>query len=126
MTRQILDEHHLHPAIRQTVSAHFRETVQEVQTAIALHRIVVVGMVGNPSVIRARQLLTDQQLDFRYLEYGSYVNQWRRRNSLKMWTGWPTFPMVFVDGVLVGGYKDLKALKDAGELGRMLAVGRSR
>ncbi len=124
MARQILDEQYIHPAIRQTVSEHFRDTVQEVQTAIARHRIVVVGMVGNPSVKKARQLLTDQQLDFQYLEYGSYFNQWRRRNSLKMWTGWSTFPMVFVDGVLVGGAKDLKALVDAGALGRMLASGR--
>ncbi len=121
MARQILDERYLHPAIRQTVSEHFRETVQEVQTAVAQSRIVVVGMAGNPSVKKARKLLSDQKLDFRYLEYGSYFNQWRRRNSLKMWTGWPTFPMVFVDGVLIGGCKDLKALADSAELSRMLA-----
>ena len=121
MTRHILEEINLHPAIRQTVSGHFRETVQEVQTAIAQHRIVVVGMSGNPLVKKARKLLDDEHLDFQYLEYGSYLNQWRRRNSLKMWTGWPTFPMVFVDGTLIGGYQDLKALKDSGELSRMLA-----
>ncbi len=125
MSRHILDEHFIHPAIRQTVSERFRDTVQEVQAAIAQHRIVVVGMAGNPSVKKARQLLADQKLDFQYLEYGSYFNQWRRRNSLKMWTGWPTFPMVFVDGMLVGGYKDLKALADSAELSRMLRSARS-
>ena len=124
MARQILDEQYIHPAIRLTVSEHFRDTVQEVQTAIAQHRIVVVGMAGNPVVKKARRLLSDQKLDFHYLEYGSYFNQWRRRNSLKMWTGWPTFPMVFVDGVLVGGYQDLKALADSGELRGMLAANR--
>jgi monothiol glutaredoxin len=36
-------------------------------------------------------------LDFIYLEYGSYTKGWRRRLALKMWTGWPTFPMIFVD-----------------------------
>jgi len=125
MARQILDELHIHPAIRESVSVHFRDTVQEVQTAIAQHRIVVVGMCGNPVVKKARRLLKAHELDLQNLEYGSYFSQWRRRNSLKMWTGWPTFPMVFVDGVLVGGYKDLKALADAGELGRMLATIRS-
>ena len=110
MARQILDEFHIHPAIRGFVSKHFLETVQEVQTAITQHRIVIVGMAGNPVVSKARSLLSDHRLEFRYLEYGSYFSEWRRRNSLKMWTGWPTFPMVFVDGVLVGGYKDLKAL----------------
>jgi glutaredoxin-related protein len=33
-----------------------------------------------------------------------------------MWTGWPTFPMVFIDGVLIGGYNDLKKLIDNKEL----------
>lgn len=125
MARKILDESCIHPSIRQTVSEHFRETVDEVSRAIEQSRIVVVGMAGNPFVKKAKKLLDDQNLDFRYLEYGSYFAQWRRRNSLKMWTGWPTFPMVFVDGILVGGYKDLKALQDSAELGRMLASGRS-
>lgn len=124
MARQILDEQYIHPAIRETVSDHFRDTVQEVQTAIAQYRIVVVGMMGNPVVKKARRLLSDQKLDFQYLEFGSYFNQWRRRNSLKMWTGWPTFPMVFVDGVLVGGYKDSKALAESGALELMLAAKR--
>ena len=45
-----------------------------------------------------------------YLEFGSYFNTWYKRNALKMWTGWPTFPMVFRDGVLLGGHKEVKAL----------------
>ena len=47
--------------------------------------------------------------------------RWRRRNALKMWTGWPTFPMIFVKGVLIGGATDLERLIDSGELARMLA-----
>jgi monothiol glutaredoxin len=58
---------------------------------------------------------------YHYLEYGSYFNTWRRRNALKMWTGWPTFPMIFVRGVLVGGASDLQALLDSGALKKMLA-----
>ncbi len=125
MARPILDELHIHPKVRQSVATYFQETVQEVQTTVAHQRVVVVGMAGNPSVKNARKLLNEQHRDFRYIEYGSYFNQWRRRNSLKMWTGWPTFPMVFVDGVLVGGYRDLKALADSSELSRMLASSRT-
>lgn len=54
------------------------------------------------------------------MEYGGYLSQWRLRNALKMWTGWPTFPMVFVKGTLVGGFEDLKALHDAGQLRDLL------
>ncbi len=125
MARPILDELHIHPAVRHTVATHFQETVLEVQTTIAQHRVVVVGMSGNPVVAKARKLLDEQKVEFKYLEYGSYFNQWRRRNSLKMWTGWATFPMIFVDGVLIGGHHDLQILVDAGELRRMLASGRS-
>jgi glutaredoxin-related protein len=38
-----------------------------------------------------------------------------------MWTGWPTMPMVFVRGQLVGGCDDLQRLIDSGELSRLLA-----
>jgi glutaredoxin-related protein len=58
---------------------------------------------------------------YQYLEYGGYLSQWRRRNALKLWAGWPTFPMVFVKGVLVGGFDDLKKLQESGELKAMLA-----
>jgi glutaredoxin-related protein len=52
---------------------------------------------------------------YKYLEYGSYLSDWRRRTALKMWTGWPTFPRVFVKGVLVGA-DDLERLIQSGEL----------
>jgi glutaredoxin-related protein len=48
--------------------------------------------------------------------HGSYLSQWRRRNALKMWTGWPTFPMVFVKGTLIGGYDERAKLIAGGEL----------
>ena len=70
---------------------------------------------------KARRLLAAAGLAHKYLEYGSYLSEWRRRNALKMWTGWPTFPMVFVKGVLVGGADDLEKLLASGELKRLLA-----
>jgi glutaredoxin-related protein len=38
--------------------------------------------------------------------------------ALKRWTGWPTIPMVFVKGVLIGGASDLAKLIESGELPR--------
>ena len=116
MPRLILDESHLHPAIRAVVAEHHRATVQAVQAAVAAHRVVVVGMAQNPMVTRARKHLQDAGIDHHYMSYGSYLSQWRRRNALKMWTGWPTFPMVFAEGVLLGGAEDIKKLIDAGAL----------
>ena len=120
MPRPILDEAHLHPAIREKVANNRTEIVKEVQDAIAANDVVIVGMAINPAPKKARKLLDAANVPYKYLEYGSYFKEWRRRTALKMWTGWQTFPMVFVKGTLVGGASDLKKLIDSGELKRML------
>ena len=118
MPRSILDESHIHPAVRERIASYRADIVKEVQAAIAANEIVVIGMRQNPFPKKARKLLDDAGLAYKYLEYGSYLSQWRRRLVLKMWTGWPSFPMVFVKGVLVGGADDLKRLLESGELQR--------
>jgi glutaredoxin-related protein len=123
MPRSILAEARIHPAIRDKIANSHADIVREVQAAIASNDVVVVGMAQNPFPRRARRTLDAHGIRQKYLEYGSYFGAWRRRNALKMWTGWPTFPMVFVKGVLVGGAREVEALIDSGELGRMLAAG---
>lgn len=120
MIRNVLDEAHIHPAVRATVANSHADIVKEVQAAVAENDIVIVGMAQNPMPKKAKRILDRQQLVYKYLEYGSYLGEWRRRNALKMWTGWPTFPMVFVKGVLVGGANDLQKLVESGELTRLL------
>ncbi len=121
MPRPILDEAQIASRIRERVANHHQDIVREVQAAIAAHAVVVVGMAQNPMPKKARKLLTGAGIEHHYLEYGSYLNNWRRRNALKMWTGWPTFPMVFVKGTLVGGAEDVQALLANGELKSMIA-----
>lgn len=120
MPRPILDEDHIHPAVRERVARHHAAVVQEVQQAVATHAVVVVGMALNPFPRKARRLLDAAGIAHHDLDYGSYLSDWRRRNALKMWTGWPTFPMVFVKGTLVGGADDLARLLASGELQRLL------
>ena len=120
MPRNILDEAHIHPSIREFVAGNNADIVREVQGAIAANDVVVVGMAQNPFPKKARKLLEGAGIVHGYLEYGSYFAGWRRRNALKMWSGWPTFPMVFVKGVLVGGANDLERLLKSGELMQML------
>lgn len=121
MPRPILDESHIHPSIREKVATHEQAIVREVQAAIAKHPVVVVGMRLNPFPKKACKALDGAGVAYQYLEYGSYFNTWRQRNALKLWTGWPTFPMVFVKGVLVGGATDVIKLIDSGELKKLLA-----
>jgi monothiol glutaredoxin len=120
MPRSILEESRLHPAIRDKVANLHADIVHNVQAASVSNRILVVGMAGNPHCRRARKALDAAGHAYQYLEYGSYFSQWRPRSALKMWTGWPTFPMVFARGVLIGGANDLQRLLDSGEFNRFL------
>ena len=120
MPRQILDESRMHPAIRDKIANLNADIVHNVQAAAGSNPVLVVGMFGNPHCRRARAALVAAGVPHHYLEYGSYLSAWRQRNALKMWTGWPTFPMVFVKGSLVGGASDLQRLVDSGELKRLL------
>ena len=122
MPRAILDETHIHPAIRGKIASHHADIIDEVRAAIAAHPVVVVGMTQNPMPKKARKALEAAGIPHHYLEYGSYFNTWRRRNALKMWSGWPTFPMVFVKGILVGGAEDVARLIANGELKALLAA----
>jgi monothiol glutaredoxin len=116
MARQVLEQSRIHPAIREKVEGHHADVIAEVEAAIAAHDVVVVGMAQNPHPRRACKMLRDKGIAHEYLAYGSYVSMWRRRNALKMWSGWPTFPMVFVKGTLIGGADQLAKLIESGEL----------
>lgn len=122
MPRPVLDEAAIHPAIQQKVAKLNGDLLRQVQTDVASNTVMVFGMSGNPWVRRVRKTLNAAGVAHGYLEIGSYVSQWRRRNALKMWTGWPTFPMVFVRGVLVGGAQDVQRLAESGELKQLLTA----
>ena len=121
MPRPVLDESAIHPAVRQQVASLHADVVAQVREAVSAHAVVVVGMAANPFVKKARRALDAAGVLHHDLDFGGYLSQWRRRNALKMWTGWPTMPMVFVRRQLVGGATDLQRLIDSGELQRLLA-----
>jgi len=107
------------PATRMDAAAHaqsaafHKDFVDQVKDAIAKNRVVVVGMGWNPHVGKAHAALKAAGVAFARVDHGNYLTGWRRRLAVKMWTGFPTFPQVFVDGVLIGGRRDLVAwLKD--------------
>jgi glutaredoxin-related protein len=121
MTRQTLELARIHPAALAQISNYHRDLIAEVEAAIAANKVVVVGMGLNPFPAKARKLLDAQGIPYQYLSYGNYFSSWRPRLALKLWSGWATFPMVFVNGTLIGGATDLQKLIASGELARLLA-----
>ena len=56
MSRQILANQHIHPAIQPTIAENHADIVAEVQAAVANNKVVVVGMAQNPAPKNARKI----------------------------------------------------------------------
>ncbi|WNG35239.1 glutaredoxin [Archangium violaceum] len=108
------------PAVAEAMAGFHRDIVDQVRTAVERDPVVVVGMAQNPFVKKVRDALTQAGIQFTYLEYGSYFGQWKQRLAIKMWSGWPTFPQVFVRGVLIGGFDDTRKALEDGSLKKLL------
>jgi len=114
MDRPVLDK--VGEGARDVVAQFHRNIVDEVAATVARDRVVVVGMAQNPVVKRARKMLDEAGVKFTYLEYGSYLGKWKERLAIKLWAGFPTFPMVFHDGTLIGGASELGPYLKEGKL----------
>ena len=118
--RPRLDDESLAPAALSAMESFQAAVVREVEEAIRRDAVVVVGMAQNPHVKNVRKALAAAGVEFTYIEHGSYFSKWRERLAIKLWSGWPTFPQVFVRGVLIGGEDLTKAALGDGSLKSLL------
>jgi len=119
--RPVLSDSARTPHVADKIAGFHADIVQQVQDTVAREPVVIVGMAQNPFVKKARQALTAAGVPFTYLEYGSYLKQWKERLAIKMWSGWPTFPQVFVRGTLIGGASETRAALDDGSFKQRLS-----
>jgi len=106
--RAVLESTKVSEGAMNSIENFHQDDVKEVEQAIKDHQYVIVGMKQNPVVTSARKFLTEKNITYKYIEHGSYFSKWKQRLAIKLWSGWPTFPMVFIDGKLIGGCKELK------------------
>lgn len=114
----------LHPrasaAVLEYQEKFHADVIAEVQKAVESDPVVVVGMKQNPHPKKVKKALDEAGVKYTYLEYGSYTSKWKERLAIKMWSGWPTFPQVFVKGELIGGEDLTKAALADGSLKKKL------
>jgi monothiol glutaredoxin len=120
--RSLLGDEHKSEHVRAEIAGFHANIVAEVRAAVERDALVVVGMAQNPFVKKSRKALTAAGIDFTYLEYGSYTKQWKQRLAIKLWSGWPTFPQVYVRGTLIGGNQELQQALADGSLAAKLGA----
>ena len=82
------------------------------QTAAAAPRIEIAVLPGGPWCSRALRILRTLDLPHNV----TTVNDDAAFQAVQQRSGMPTFPQVFIDGSVIGGYDDLAAMQAAGEL----------
>ena len=110
------------PLAQTNIDNFHADVVTEVRKTVSAQDVVVIGMFLNPHVSYVKRALQKEGIEFTYMEYGGYFSQWKQRLAIKMWSGWPTFPQIFVKGTLMGGNKKTQqALRD-GSLQKLLST----
>ncbi|MDC3009531.1 DUF296 domain-containing protein [Synechococcus sp. AH-736-G20] len=89
-----------------------RESRPARQTAAAPPRIEIAVLPGCPWCSRALRILRTLDLPHNV----TTVNDDAAFQAVQQRSGMTTFPQVFIDGSVIGGYDDLAAMQAAGEL----------
>lgn len=80
-------------------------------------KVIIYTKDPCPFCVRAINFLNSKEIPFKEIDLTDRQDEIDR---IKHETGWRTIPIILINGKLVGGYVDLKALDDEGKLDQML------
>lgn len=80
-------------------------------------KVVVYTKDPCPYCSRALQMLENKGVAFEEIDL---TGNFEEMNRIKTETGWMTFPIIMIDGKVIGGYSDMRALDDDGKLDPLL------
>ena len=84
-----------------------------------MSKVLIYSKVTCAYCVSAKRLLDNKKISYEEIMVDSkppefYIN-------LKQKTGWMTVPQIFINEKFIGGYAELKALDNRGELDQLLA-----
>lgn len=81
-------------------------------------KVVMYSKDPCPYCTHAKRFLDEKGVKYDLIDL---TNDPEKMNAIKNETGWRTVPIIMIDGQLIGGYTDMKALDEEGKLDQMLA-----
>ena len=81
--------------------------------------ILIYSKVPCPYCVSAKSFLDQRELVYKEIDLTGQPDEIEK---MKEKTGWRTVPIILINGKLVGGFTDLKALEDSGELEKWLSA----
>ena len=95
--------------------------VEELQCMINNFDIVVIGVQLDPKNRQVSSLLHGSKHNVKEHYLRPWLMDKRKKLAVRLWSGWPTFPQIFIRGMLIGGEQELQRAIQNGELAHRLA-----
>ena len=80
-------------------------------------KVVIYSKDPCPYCVRAKNFLNDKGVSYEEIDL---TDKPAEIDRIKSETGWKTVPIILINGQLIGGYTDLKALDEEGKLDPLL------
>lgn len=81
-------------------------------------QVRIYSKVPCPYCVSAKRFLDDKGVAYEEIDL---TGKYDEMDKIKEETGWRSFPIILINGKLIGGYTDMKALDDEGKLDSLLA-----
>ena len=81
-------------------------------------KVVMYSKVPCPYCVNSKLLFDEKGVKYEVIDLTDRPEEMQK---IKDDTGWRTVPIIMIDGKLIGGYSDMKALDEDGKLDSMLA-----
>jgi len=85
----------------------------------AIPKVVIYTTQICPYCVRAKALLRSKQVDFEEIDVSRDA---RLQDQVRQRSGRRTVPQIFIDGISVGGYDELRQLDRTGKLDLLLGI----
>lgn len=100
----------------------YTELLTNLANQIETDTVVVIDISNGAYIEKIDSIFRMKGLEISYVEVGTPFTKIQERDAIKAWSGWHTFPQIFVNGYLIGGHEELRKAFDDGTLDKIINV----
>jgi glutaredoxin-related protein len=79
-----------------------------ISVSVEKNTCVVITIENGPYTRQILEILKDNGIEVQLIEIGTPFTKIKEREMVKIWSGWDSFPQIYLNGFLLGGYEELK------------------
>jgi glutaredoxin 3 len=82
-------------------------------------KVIIYSKDPCPYCVNAKRLLSNKGVSYEEIDLTDKPEEMQK---MKNHFGWKTVPIIVINGKLIGGYTDMKALEEEGKLDALLGI----